>query len=694
MKNFKLMTKLIGGFMIVAMITLAVGGTGWYSISSLTKSVNELGNVRMPSVMYLLEAQTNSNAIGAVNIKLLNPALPLEERRALYDEVAQLRKQYGGLLKAYIALPQSEEEKVIWDRLKAAIADWKVENNKFFEMSRQLDSSGITNPDRFLQNAEHYNDEVHSVFGNISAMLLSDVPYSKSLDVKDSDTYKWASGSRSANSEVAAVQSELNDRLVVFYEKSEKVRSTYKSGLHAEAKRLFTSELLPVATDVEKNIKELVAIGLEVDGLHEEMNALALGKATQMQGVANDVFQELVDTNKRIAESAKDAAIAQGENGSTITIIGMVAGTVIGLVLGLIIATGIIGPVRKAVELAVALSKGDLNSSIDVHQKDEIGQLAQALQNMTNKLRGVVSSVKTGAENVSTGSTELASSSGSLSQGATEQAASIEEVSSSMEEMSANIRQNAENAKETEHMAVKAAEDTEEGGNAVTQTVEAMKEIAEKISIVEEIARQTNLLALNAAIEAARAGEHGKGFAVVAAEVRKLAERSGAAAAEISELSSSSVEVAEQAGTMLTNIVPDIKRTAELVQEIAAASNEQNEGAEQINRAIQQLDQVVQQNASASEEMASTSEELSSQAQVLQSSMNFFKLDQRAALSGAAPVTRSVSEVQPALDQRRPQPQRSAPAQRFAAPPKSNARDDGFSLDMAGDDEDSDFERF
>jgi len=198
-----------------------------------------------------------------------------------------------------------------------------------------------------------------------------------------------------------------------------------------------------------------------------------------------------------------------------------------------------------------------------------------------------------------------------------------------MEEMSSNIKQNADNALQTERIAVKSAEDAKAGGKAVEETVQAMKEIADKISIIEEIARQTNMLALNAAIEAARAGEHGKGFAVVASEVRKLAERSQNAAAEISDLSASSVQVAERAGELLSKMVPDIQRTAELVQEISAASKEQDTGAEQINKAIQQLDQVIQQNASVSEEMASTAEELASQAEQLQVDISYFRLDER-----------------------------------------------------------------
>ncbi len=295
------------------------------------------------------------------------------------------------------------------------------------------------------------------------------------------------------------------------------------------------------------------------------------------------------------------------------------------IVLGILITRSISHSIATVMDVADGVSNGDLTHFIELDNKDEMGKMAEILNRMFEKIRNVMKEAKDVSISVSAGSQRMSSNSQEMSEGSTEQAASAEEASSSMEEMAANIKQNADNSQQTEKIALKVAADAKEGGKAVSEAVFAMKEIAGKISIIEEIARQTNLLALNAAIEAARAGEHGKGFAVVAAEVRKLAERSQNAAAEISELSASSVDVAERAGEVLTKLVPDIQKTSELVQEISAASEEQNTGADQINKAIQLLDQVIQQTTSASEDMSSTAEELSSQAEQLQDAIGFFK---------------------------------------------------------------------
>jgi methyl-accepting chemotaxis protein len=302
-----------------------------------------------------------------------------------------------------------------------------------------------------------------------------------------------------------------------------------------------------------------------------------------------------------------------------------------------LLASALLKAIRLSVEAAERITQGDLTARIDIQRRDEIGTLAAGLRSMIARLKRIVGEIRQSAQNISLGSDEIAKSSQQLSQGATEQASNSEEISASMEEMGANIQQNADNASQTEKIAQRVAEDANQSGEAVGKTVEAMKQIAEKIGIIEEIARQTNMLALNAAIEAARAGEQGKGFAVVAAEVRRLAERSQNAAAEISELSSSSVEIAETAGDLLTKLVPDIRKTAELIQEISYSSNEQKSGVEQTNSAMMQLDSITQQNASSAEELSSTSEELSSQAEGLVAMINFFTLDQDQGRSVEAP---------------------------------------------------------
>ena len=294
-----------------------------------------------------------------------------------------------------------------------------------------------------------------------------------------------------------------------------------------------------------------------------------------------------------------------------------------------LIVRSIVKPLKLAVKFAGAVSNGDLTVSPEssfLGKKDEVGDLAAALENMKNQLRSIVADITAASENVASGSSQLSSTAQKMSQGATEQASSGEEISSSMEEMSANVKQSAENALQTRDIARKSSDEASAGGAAVKQTVDAMKKIAEKIVLVEEISRNTNLLALNAAIEAARAGEMGRGFAVVASEVRKLAENSQKASAEIIELANNSLEIADKAGNTIEKIIPDIIRTSELVHEISSSSEEQHSGILQINDAILQLDKVIQQNASASEESAAMAEELASQALRMQEAMRFFKL--------------------------------------------------------------------
>ena len=479
--------------------------------------------------------------------------------------------------------------------------------------------------------------------------------------------------------------------------------------------------------------EQILKLGIENTAeSNRQAGELSMGEARKL---SNEMLKALTAANDSIVSDLNqtNASTDQEYATSRNILLGSVATMlVLSIGIALWIAMGISSGLKKIQVVAEAVSIGDLNQDVQIKTNDEIKDLVDtinimtgnlrntanvadqiangdltvtpkpmsekdtlgiSLQAMVERLRGVVGDALAAADNVSSGSQQLSSGSEQLSQGATEQASSAEEASASMEEMAANIKQNADNAAQTEKIARQSSKDAEASGEAVNKAVNAMRTIAEKISIVQEIARQTDLLALNAAVEAARAGEHGRGFAVVASEVRKLAERSQQAAAEISGLSGETVKVATDAGEMLAKLVPDIRKTAELVAEISAACREQDIGASQINEAIQQLDKVTQQNAGASEEMSATSEELAAQAEELQASIAFFRVD---TAGGPKTVARhSMAHAAP----HKPAPAFKTKAASKPAPKKAStdnsvaaqqARAKGFALDMSMGGPDSD----
>lgn len=683
MKNVSLAKKLILGFGLVLVFLLVVAVMGFISLQKASDGFSEYRDLAR-----------NSNLSGRVQANML--MVRMNVKNFIITGSEKDKKEYWEYTEKtadFLSAAREEIDNPEWAKLVAEVDTMLEEYGKTFSV--------------VIQHQDQRNN-------NVQALITVGPPIENDL------TKILAAATNENATTVAYYASRITQNLLVarlyatkFLDSNtqtdiDRVQQEFQAmneNIELLDKEIEKSEWRQLLSGVKKNIKIYQENFVELGNAIFARNELITGT---LDVLGPEIATTLEDVKLSIKEEQDRLGItlqASNINAEKIILGVALAAIIVGVFWTFFLIRSVLGQLGcDPAEIESTMKKvaaGDLTVKLETTEKNR-NSVFGSVKEMVDNLKSVVETVKISADNVASGSQQLSATAEEMSQGATEQAAAAEEASSSMEEMAANIRQNADNASQTEKIAVMSAEDAEKGGKSVAQTVSAMKEIAGKISIIEEIARQTNLLALNAAIEAARAGEAGKGFAVVAAEVRKLAERSQNAATEISELSSSSVEVAQQAGEMLGKLVPDIQRTADLVQEISAASKEQDTGAEQVNKAINQLDQVIQQNASASEEMASTSEELSGQAGQLQEAVSFFKFEQSSTTSLSRTHTqprkqRSQRALQEALPSPRPAPESrtktSAPA---SSPPSSTKnRMGGLDLDLGGDDEiDNQFERF
>jgi len=626
-------TKLAATFAVIVVISAASMFVALQNLDKLNDELQTIVNVRAQNTMTMQRVQWNleraSNNLRAVIISTDPSEM---EKRA--SEIASTNAEIDRLIAELEGNTADDEIRTKLPEFKAKLADYRVEVAKVIKVSQlNTDSHALT-----VSSTEGSAawGKVEEVMGSLTKALSDRV---NSGDRSAFPAFKAAS---EAFMTIADVFRQQRNVLLASDDPKlqEKWHADYQSGAKA-VNELFTklqpvipaseAELLAKAKSTYEGLVAAMdkAVGISIQ--HSDYTAKQEADAAAViRSEANAALDIMMERIRGLLTTAKDDADTLYSNSVTLLISLLVGSALIAIVAALWMIISMSRALSSALGLANAVAGGDLNATATVKSNDEIKDLVDALNLMTSKLKEVIGEVSTATRNVASGSQELSAASEQLSQGAVEQSSSTEEASSSVEQMAANIKQNADNSAQTEAIARQAAIDARSSGQAVGEAVKAMETIAEKILIVQEIARQTDLLALNAAVEAARAGEHGRGFAVVASEVRKLAERSQAAAQEIAGLSGDTVKAAQSAGEMLSKLVPDIQKTAELVAEISAASNEQNAGASQINAAIQQLDKVTQQNTSAAEEMSSTAEELATQAEQLQASISYFRLNETA----------------------------------------------------------------
>ncbi|HQL21517.1 MAG TPA: methyl-accepting chemotaxis protein [Opitutaceae bacterium] len=687
MKNLQLGTKLALGFGSIVAIVLLLGGLSFYGSDKNARNLDDLAHNQLPAVSALLSLQNNANIVKTCLRTLTNLDLEPAVRQAQYTNIDTARSEIERLWKRYDATARTAEEETAWRDFQASWVALRKENNEFFTQSRAIEALQLGNPIQLRHDIAQFRGDHYQLALAIADMCEGGPIPDDGADPSACRFGRWLASHTITNPDILASIKESSAIHRSFHENVGRCKELARAGNTDAARQLYRDQVAPAARATIAHFDAIYAIAMQASELSGKMHQQAFVATRDAQLKMEQQLTRLLEINAAKVDALSAQSARQGAFFKVLSIVSMVCGTLVGIILAILITRAITRPIHALVGGLGQIAIGDLSARVTVDSHDEIGQLSSAankmaealdskaqlavqigdgdlrhevqlasdkdtlglaLQKMVSNLRDIVANVRSAAENVSAGSEEMTSTAQTLSTGSSEQAASVEQVSASMEQSSAAIQQNTDNARQTEKIATKAADDANQAGQSVSQTVQAMKDIAQKISIIEEIARQTDLLALNAAIEAARAGEHGKGFAVVASEVRKLAERSQTAAGEISKLSSSSVEIAEAAGSMLDKLVPDIRKTAELVKEITASSEEQNTGASQINKAIQELDKIIQQNASASEELASASEELASQAEQLQSTIEFFKVDSQAARIASSRTSPAAQKAPPA----------------------------------------------
>lgn len=584
--RMRLSTKLISGFLLVAAIATIIGLVGFFSVRTMKDNINDIGMVQLPSIEGLSLVKANLTAIKGAVASLTNPNLSGEDRANLIKSVEQARAGYKKGMDIYEPLPQTQEGAAVWKETVAAIDEWKKANNEFFEMSNKLNETDILNPTALQASLEQFEKDHYKALAKTAQLVFSSQAFDGGTDHTACNFGKWLYSYQTKNQAVREAVQQTLAKHEAFHAQVAKIKELAGTN-PSEAQKAYI-ELIPMTEQAVAGVIQIKAEITKAATLYQQMSKHFLTTIQQCEGKSNQLLDRVIDISLKIGDDAVKTGTANATTSGIIMLTSLVIGVVVAILLGVLLSLGI-----------------------------------------TRSINRIVAGLREGAQQVASASTQVSSASQSLAEGATEQAAGLEETSSSLEEMSSMTKQNADNAQQANTLAAEAKKAANNGSEAMNRMAGAIEDIkkssdetAKIIKVIDEIAFQTNLLALNAAVEAARAGEAGKGFAVVAEEVRNLAMRSAEAAKNTSNLieqsvnnSRNGVQICGEVKKSLDEIVGSIGKTTDLVGEIAAASNEQAQGVDQINTAVSQMDKVTQQNAANAEESASASEELNSQAE-------------------------------------------------------------------------------
>jgi len=716
--DLKIGTKVLLGFGLVSIITLAVGVIGYSSLSDVAAKFYHVTDESMVSMDNIRQLEINIEKMRVAHRTLLNPNLKKSDRDRQYENLKVARAEMKQVFERIEDLPMTSDEKNQWQQLKNALNDWEAVNTQFESFMGEIQRLDIFYPMKLLKDLTKFEGDHYALEAKVANAIRTGKTFDGGDDPTACNLGKWLPSFNTSNAKINQAFDDMREYHNTFHTSVHQIKEALRTRQTARAWALYENQMLPAANQVFEQFGVAIQEAESAVALFEQGEQLNINVAREKQVIAVNLMQQVQGDKESEVLATVSSGKEETNRANFSFLAAIVIGMVVALLLGVVITRAITRGIKRGVALAEVIADGDLTADVEqefLTRNDEIGQLAKSLQLMVEKLREVVASIHSGADNIVAASFQMSSTSQQMSQGASEQASSAEEVSSSMEEMAANIQQNTDNSQQAERIALTGADGIRKGSDATSTAVVSMKQIAEKVSIISDIAFQTNILALNAAVEAARAGEQGRGFAVVAAEVRKLAERSKVAADEIEKLTRSGVKVAEEAGSLLAEMVPEIEKTARLVQEISAASLEQNSGADQINTAIQQLNQVTQQNAAASEEMATSAEELSSQAEQLKDIISYFRLSQKQA--GVASYKKVASQpinrdnapkfksttagngyAQPKKEvAAKPRANAGVKKEPAAKPKTDNQQSKGFNYDFAGSNgngNDSKYERF